>query len=118
MISLTVNQSALSSDLGDPCGIRTRDLYLERVASWAARRTGQGAAAPAFAASGVYAIDFADNEADAAGGVGHTANFVVDDTGRRADQDQVALIDVARLAALGRQQPDAASLVDALAPVV
>jgi hypothetical protein len=25
----------------DPCGIRTRDLYLERVASWAARRTGR-----------------------------------------------------------------------------
>src|SRR4051794_25037325 len=30
-----------SSIPGDPCGIRTRDLYLERVASWAARRTGQ-----------------------------------------------------------------------------
>ena len=25
---------------GDPSGIRTRDLYLERVASWAARRWG------------------------------------------------------------------------------
>jgi hypothetical protein len=28
--------------VGDPCGIRTRDLHLERVASWAARRTGRG----------------------------------------------------------------------------
>src|SRR5439155_12986813 len=36
----------LSSESGDPCGIRTRDLHLERVASWAARRTGQQAAAP------------------------------------------------------------------------
>src|SRR5256885_7025329 len=37
---LTPELSELSSDSGDPCGIRTRDLYLERVASWAARRTG------------------------------------------------------------------------------
>src|SRR5712691_6244496 len=118
MISLTVNQSALSSDLGDPCGIRTRDLYLERVASWAARRTGQGAAAPAFAASGVYAIDFADHEAHAAGGVRHAADLVVDEPGGRADQDQVTLVDVTGLTALWRQQPDAACLIDALAPVV
>ena len=26
--------------VGTPSGIRTRDLYLERVASWAARRWG------------------------------------------------------------------------------
>ena len=29
-----------TSPIGDPSGIRTRDLHLERVASWAARRWG------------------------------------------------------------------------------
>src|SRR5205814_4265578 len=93
-VDRTRNGLLSSSDLGDPCGIRTRDLYLERVASWAARRTGLGAAAPAFAASGVYAILFADHEAHAADGVRHAADLVVDDSGRRADQDQVTLIDI------------------------
>jgi hypothetical protein len=71
---LTEIHSVLSSELGDPCGIRTRDLYLERVASWAARRTGLETSTRAAAlgkkrASGVYAINFTDHEADAAGRV-------------------------------------------------
>src|SRR6266568_9592674 len=46
-VNLTGNRLDSSSDLGDPCGIRTRDLHLERVASWAARRTGHSGGAAA-----------------------------------------------------------------------
>ena len=46
----TIRSSLPNSQLraGTPGGIRTRDLRLERAASWATRRRGRGAAAPTF----------------------------------------------------------------------
>src|SRR5438093_11710327 len=85
---------------GDPCGIRTRDLHLERVASWAARRTGRPVGVTTAPekqalqrASGVYAIGFADHEADAAQGVRDAADLVVDDARGEARPDQLGLVD-------------------------
>src|SRR3954462_12609465 len=66
--------------------------------------------------SGVYAIGFADHEAHGAGRLGDAAYLVVDDARGRAACDQLGLVDVAGLTAFGRQQPDAAGLIDPGAP--
>jgi hypothetical protein len=36
-----IQKAHSSAGLGGPCGVRTRDLRLERAASWAARRMGR-----------------------------------------------------------------------------
>src|SRR5919202_3282475 len=79
-------------------------------------RAGEGAAKPHRRASGVYAIDLADHEPDAAERVGHAAGLVVDQPGGGAGQDQLALVDVTCLAAFGGEKPDPAGGVDARAP--
>src|ERR1051326_7003111 len=93
-------EAVLNSISGDPCGIRTRDLHLERVASWAARRTGRsiqrGGAEGAGRRSGVYAIGLSDHEAHRAGVIVDTADLVVDHTRGGACHDQLALIDIGR----------------------